>query len=114
MNVNEMLVDIYERLKSNKEQDLAEGEILNERLLRSMVDRAYRDVKKARHYPKSYTSAMIDNDMLEYESNIEAIAEYDYDKAGGHAMTQYSADGTSIHYIDRNQLFEGVYRISRM
>lgn len=114
MDVNEMLEEIYERLKSNIAKDPAQEEILNETLLRSMVERAYRDVKKARHYPKSYTQAMIERDMLDYESNIEAIAEYDYEKTGGHAMTQYSADGTSIHYIDRNKLFEGVYRISRM
>ena len=75
--------------------------------------KAYRDVKRARNYPSHYAEAWIENDMLNYYTNIEAVARYDYNKVGAEGQSSYSADGTRIDYIKRDSLFNGVYPISR-
>lgn len=85
----------------------------NASILTLKVNNAYREVKQARNYPKSYTEEMITNDMMNYYSNVKAIAMYDYNKVGAEGQTQYSADGESIHYVDRNKMFAGIIPIAR-
>ena len=77
------------------------------------VRNAIREVKAARNYPKAYTEDMIKSDMENYVSNIRAIALYDYSKIGAEGQSQYSADGESIHYLDRDKLFAGIIPIAR-
>lgn len=77
------------------------------------VRNAIREVKTARNYPKSYTESMIQSDMENFISNIRAIALYDYSKIGAEGQSQYSADGESIHYLDRDKLFTGIIPIAR-
>ena len=83
------------------------------KILGVKVRNAIREVKAARNYPKSYTEEMIINDMNDYYTNIRAIALYDYTKIGAEGQSQYSADGESIHYLDRNKLFVGILPIAR-
>ena len=85
----------------------------NAAILALKVNNAYREVKQARNYPKSYTEEMITDDMMNYYSNVKAIAMYDYNKVGAEGQTQYSADGESIHYVDRNKMFAGIIPIAR-
>lgn len=85
----------------------------NASILTLKVNNAYREVKQARNYPKSYTEEMITEDMMNYYSNVKAIAMYDYNKVGAEGQTQYSADGESIHYVDRNKMFAGIIPIAR-
>lgn len=113
MTTYEMLEKIFEDLKQQILADEAQANIFSESLLRAKIDRAYREVKRARNYPKHYAESWIEEDMLNYYSNIEAIAEYDYGSVGAEGMSSYSSDGTSIHYKNRNELFSGVYPISR-
>ena len=113
MTINDMLDEIFENLKSEILADEPQADLLSENLLRSKVRSAYREVVRARNYPRTYTDAMIEADMQNYYSNIEAIARYDYNSVGSEGMSSYSADGTSIHYNDRNKLFYGVLPISR-
>ena len=113
MTAFEMLDEIFENLKAEIGADEAQADKLNEALLKSKVQGAFRDVKKARHYPQSYSEDRINEDMLEYYSNIESLARYDYNSVGSEGLSSYSADGTSIHYNDRDKLFYGVYPIAR-
>lgn len=82
-------------------------------ILRLKVQNAYREVKQARNYPSSYTDSMKESDMENFYTNIKAIALYDYNKVGAEGQTQYSADGESIHYVDRNKMFAGILPIAR-
>lgn len=82
-------------------------------ILALKVCNAYREVRMARNYPSSYSDESIAADMMNYYSNIRAIAMYDYNKIGAEGQTQYSADGESIHYVDRSKLFNGVIPIAR-
>ena len=113
MSIYEMLDEIFQNLKEEISADEAQADKVNEVLLKSKINAAFRDVKKARNYPKSYSQDAIDADMLDYYSTIEALARYDYNQVGAEGQTQYSGDGTSIHYLDRDKLFYGVYPISR-
>ena len=109
----EMLDEIFENLKVEILADEAQADVFSENLLRKKVESAYREVKRARNYPKSYTEAQIEEDMREYFPNIEDIARYDYNSVGAEGLSSYSADGTSIKYNDRDKLFYGVLPIAR-
>lgn len=113
MTTYEMLDEIFENLKAEIGADEAQADKLNESLLKSKIQGAFRDVKRARNYPKSCSPEWINEDMLDYYSNIESIARYDYNSVGSEGLSSYSADGTSIHYNDRDKLFYGVYPIAR-
>ncbi len=109
----EMLDEIFENLKVEILADEAQADLMSENLLRKKIESAYREVKRARNYPKTYSEAQIEEDMCEYFSNVEDIARYDYNSVGSEGLSSYSADGTSIHYKDRDKLFYGVYPIAR-
>lgn len=113
MTTNEMLDEIFTNLKEEIMADVAQADLFSENLLRSKVNGAFREVKNARRYPGTYSEAMIESDMIEFYSNIEAIARYDYNAVGSEGLNSYSADGTSIHYKDRDKLFYGVLPIAR-
>lgn len=101
---------IFEELKTELME--TEGDKFNENLLKSKIHGAYREVKAARKYPGSYTEAMIERDMENYYSQVRSISQFDYNQVGSEGQTQYSQDGVSIHYVDRDRLFYGVLPIS--
>ena len=105
-----MIEEIIEDLKIELEAE--EGSKFNISLLRSKVKTAYREVQAARKYPATYSEAMIERDMNNYYSQIRSIAMYDYNQSGSEWQTQYSQDGVSIHYVDRDRLFFGVLPIA--
>lgn len=105
-----MIEEIIEDLKIELEAE--EGSKFNISLLRSKVKTAYREVQAARKYPATYSEAMIERDMNNYYSQIRSIAMYDYNQSGSEGQTQYSQDGVSIHYVDRDRLFFGVLPIA--
>ncbi len=109
----EMLDEIFQNLKEEILADVAQADLFSETLLRSKINSAYRDVKRARRYPKSYSEAQIEEDIVDYRSNIENVARYDYNAVGSEGLSSYAADGTSIHYKDRDKLFYGVLPIAR-
>jgi hypothetical protein len=108
-----MLDEIYETLSAEILADPAQADLFSENLLKSKIKSAYREVKAARKYPTTYSEEQIAADMDNFHSNVEDIARYDYNAVGSEGMSSYSADGTSIHYRDRDKLFYGVYPIAR-
>jgi hypothetical protein len=105
-----MIEEIIEELTTELRE--TEGERFNETLLRSKVKSAYRAVQTVRKYPKSYTEAMIERDMENYYSQVKDIAMFDFNQIGAEGQTQYSQDGVSVHYVDRDKLFYGVLPIA--
>ena len=108
-------MDLVERVIEDltEELNMTEGTKFNATLLQSKVNAVYREVKLARNYPSNYNDAAIDDDMEKYYSVIRELSLYDYSKIGAEGLSQYSADGTSLHYKDRDKLFYGVYPIAR-
>lgn len=82
-------------------------------MLEVKVSNALREVRRARDYPESYSEEMIIKDLNNYYTNIRSIALYDYTKIGAEGQTRYSADGESIHYLNRDKLFTGIIPIAR-
>lgn len=101
--------DVFIALKT--ELEITEGAMFNETLLESKVNGAYEDVKMARNYPSSYSEKDINNDMERYYSTIRSVALFDYNQIGAEGQSSYNADGTSIHYLNRDRLFKGVVPI---
>ena len=104
-----MIENIIEELTTELQNEVD----FNVDILRLKVQNAYREVKQARNYPSSYTDSMKEADMENFYTNVKAIALYDYNKVGAEGQTQYSADGESIHYVDRNKMFAGILPIAR-
>ncbi len=108
-----MINDIVASVIADLKIELKNEVDFDAEILAVKVKNAVREVIAARNYPKSYTDAQKNADLLEYYTNIRAIALYDYTKIGAEGQSQYSADGESIHYLDRNKLFAGVLPIAR-
>ena len=104
-----MIENIIEELTTELQNEVD----FNVDILRLKVSNAYREVKQARNYPSSYTDSMKESDMENFYTNVKALALYDYNKVGAEGQTQYSADGESIHYVDRNKMFAGILPIAR-
>lgn len=113
MTTNEMLDEIFEDLKGEILADVAQADLFSENLLRSKIKGAYRDVVRARKYPRHYTESDIESDIVDFYSTIEDLARYDYNAVGAEGLSTYTADGTVIRYKDRDKLFYGVYPIVR-
>lgn len=88
--------------------ELSGEENFNATLLDSKVKNAIRDVKAARKYPSTYPESLIERDLENFYTTIRAVALLDYTKIGAEGQNNYSADGESISYVDRNSLFAGV------
>ena len=106
-------MSMIESIISDLKIELQNETDFNADILALKVNNAYREVKQARNYPKSYSEDMVIADMENYYSNVKNLAMYDYNKIGAEGQTQYSADGESIHYVERNKLFVGVLPIAR-
>lgn len=88
-------------------------EDFNADILAIKVKNAYREVKKERNYPTSYTDEMIETDMQDYYSQIREIALYDYNLIGAEFQINHNENGNSMSFIDRNKLFSGIIPIAR-
>lgn len=89
-------------------------ENFNPTLLRSKVQNALREVKRARKYPDSYSDSRIERDMRDYYSNIRNIALYDYNTIGMEFQSSSGENSTNRVMIDRDKLFAGIIPISRV
>ena len=109
MTIAEMKTEIIAELTTELHNETDFDSVL----LEAKVDNAVREVQTARNYPSTYSVTQIEADTVRYFSQIKSIALFDYNQIGAEGQTQYSADGESIHYVDRNKLFYGVRPIAR-
>ena len=110
MTIAEMQTEIIAELTTELQNETD----FNSDLLTAKVKNAIREVQTVRSYPSTYTPGQIERDTIKYFSQIKNIALYDYNQLGAEGQTQYSADGESIHYVDRNSLFYGVRPLARV
>lgn len=107
---------MYEALQAEIVNDLKielqNEEGFSEELLVAKVKSAIREVASERKYPLYYSELHRERDIENYYSQIKAIALYDYSKIGAEGQDNYSADGESIRYSDRKELFSGVLPIA--
>lgn len=110
MTIEEMKAEIITDLTT--ELMVTDSDLFNLPLLTSKVNNAVNEVKAARKYPKSYTDAMTEDDLVRYYANIRNIALYDYNQSGAEGQTSYSGDGNNIHYVDRKEMFAQIVPIA--
>ena len=103
MTVEEMKAEIITDLTT--EIMVSDGDLFNLPLLTSKVNNAVMEVRAARKYPKSYSTAKIEKDLVTYYSTIRNLALYDYNQSGAEGQTSFSGDGNNIHYVDRKEMF---------
>lgn len=104
MTVDEMKTAIIDELTV----ELANDPNFSVELLGVKVDSAIREVKRARNYPSSYSSEMIESDLIKFYANVKNIALYDYNMIGVEGQSASTENGDSRTYIDRDKLFYGI------
>lgn len=103
MTVEEMKAEIITDLTA--EIAVSDGDLLNLPLLTSKVNNAVMEVRTARKYPKSYSEAKIESDLVSYYSMIRNLALYDYNQSGAEGQKSFSGDGNTIQYVEREKMF---------
>lgn len=98
--INEILKDLKTELGLQDASDIA--------ILSSKVKNAYREVKRTRNYPNTYTDDDIASDMENYYSNIRELALYDFNQVGAEGQTSHSENGYSRAWKSRRECFDGI------
>lgn len=108
--MEELMLDILEELKIElgleKEKDI--------KLLESKLRSAKREVQSKRKYPEYYNSIWVNNDLLNYASNIKELAMFDYVTIGAEKELSHNENGTSRSYDDRNKCFSGIVPLCKV
>lgn len=99
--INEILEDLISELSLEEASDIA--------ILTSKIKNAYREVKRARNYPASYTENSIAKDMENFYSNIRELALYDFNQVGVEGQTSHNENSTSRTWKSRRECLDGVY-----
>jgi len=99
--LSEILKDLTDELGLVENPDIA--------ILTSKIKSAYREVKRARNYPASYTEEAVAKDMENYYSNIRELALYDFNQVGVEGQTSHNENSTSRTWKSRRECLDGVY-----
>lgn len=85
----------------------------NEDKIAVIVRKVVSEVIKARRYKEAkYTDEQIDNDLMNYQSQIYNLAEYDFLKFGASHETSHSENSISRTWTERSKLFVGIIPLS--
>lgn len=79
-----------------------------------MVEDAIVEVKKARHYPSTYSEEKIILDLYDYKAQIKKLCLYDFNRDGADGQNIHSENNTYRGFEDRKKCFLGVLPISSL
>lgn len=99
--LDEILEDLMNELDLLEDSDIA--------ILTSKIKNAYREVKRARNYPASYTETAIAKDMENFYPNILELALYDFNQVGVEGQVSHNENSTSRTWKSRRECLDGVY-----
>lgn len=83
-------------------------------LIEQLINQAKADIVAKRMYPDSYTDEKIEEDLKRFESVIVNVVVYDHSQAGENFMANYSENGVSRTWRDRDSLFVGVFPFAKV
>lgn len=83
-------------------------------LLEQLISQAKADIVAKRMYPDSYTDEKIAEDLKRFESVIVNVVVYDHSQTGEDFMANYSENGVSRTWRDRESLFVGVFPFAKV
>lgn len=83
-------------------------------LIDQLISQAKADIVAKRMYPDSYTDEKIKEDLKRFESVIVNVVVYDHSQAGENFMANYSENGVSRTWRDRDSLFVGVFPFAKV
>ena len=66
-----------------------------------------------REYPESMSADRILDDMRGYYATLFKVCEYDYNMMGAEGESSHSENGVNRTYVDRNSLFNDVFKFVR-
>lgn len=108
--MDRLIEEIYKSLKTelgvSEESDLS--------ILKAKVTNAYREIRRTRNYPKSYTEEFIVADMERFYSNIRGLALYDYNQIGVEGESSHNDNTGNRTWFSRNTYLQGVVAICEL
>lgn len=104
--VKEISTDLARKLKD-------EGENVSTNTLNIIVKSVVRELIQRREYPDTMEEEDILADIDKFYSTIFHVAEYDYNLIGAEGESSHSENGVTRNYVDRNSLFNDVYKFVR-
>ena len=79
-----------------------------------IVNKVIEEVIQVRKYrDRGYSDERIENDLINYRSQIYNISEYDFVHIGGPWETSHSENSISRTWIERNRLFAGIIPLAK-
>ena len=104
---------VSEKVIENLKTMYSDQSTYNEGKIAVIVDKVVKEVITAKNYKAvGYSDEQIEADLLNYESQIYNLSEYDFAHFGAPHETSHSEPSTSRTWIDRNKLFSGIVALS--
>ena len=104
---------VAEKVIDNLTTMYSDEKTFNEKKIAVIVDKVVKEVITARNYKAvGYSDEQIESDLLNYESQIYNLSEYDFAHFGAPHETSHSELSSSRSWIDRSKLFSGIVALS--
>lgn len=101
---------IVDEITNDLTTKLGNDATFNEDVLTVIVKSVVREFVQRREYPEDYPEEKILADLDNYYSTMLKVAEYDFNQIGVEGQIGHSENGVSRTYVDRNSLFNDVYK----
>lgn len=98
----------------NENSEVVFDDLEDNPLIEQLISQAKSDIVAKRMYPENYTEEKIAEDLKKFESVIVNVAVYDHSQAGENFMANYSENGVSRTWRDRESLFVGVFPFAKV
>lgn len=106
------LESLKEEIVNSLEERLSKEPSFDISVISDMVEDAIIEIKKARHYPPTYSEEKITKDLYEYKAQIKKLCLYDFNRDGADGQNIHSENNTYRGFEDRKKCFLGVLPIS--
>lgn len=111
MTIDELKASVIESLVTELDSDPD----FSEDILTEKVNNAVNEVKMQRRYKSvGYTDDMIEQDIVNFISNIHNIALYDYNQSGMEFQSNHQENGTNRSWMSRERLLSGIIPLTKL
>lgn len=109
----EMSVGVADMVISDLTVMYGEQPTFSDSKIAVIVQKVVNEVISARRYKEeNYTDLQIEQDLMNYKSQIYNLAEYDFAHFGAPHENSHSENSVSRSWVERNKLFAGIVPLS--
>lgn len=102
--MTELELELYDDLES----ELPIDNTSDTDILFAKIKNAIREIKRTRNYQSHHSEDFIQNDLMNYYSNIRELVVYDFNQIGVEGQVSHSENGTNRSWKSRRECFDGI------